>query len=434
MRHGLLNGSGTADPPVPRDPARHSNLPGHGDGTVIATTVVSAVLSNSPSAVLSNSPSAVLSNSPSAVLSNSPSTVLVGVSPVFVAGFSVFAVAFLVLIVLTLRFTFQRAAENRRSWLAEQNDLDTAGAPRTRTGDRMGGDRRAMTALVLSGGGTRGATQVGMLQVLAEAGVVPDRIYGTSVGAVNGAAFAADPTVRGVDRLTTIWRGITGEEVYPQRRGHGPWRFLQQRESMHSNAGLRRIIEAGIDFERLEDAAVPLEVVATSIVDGRERWLTSGPAVEAVLASAAIPSIFPPVDIDGDRLIDGAVVDNVPLTRAIDAGATRIIVLLCGPPTFTPPVAKRPVEAMFNALLIAVHARFAREMARLPPGVEVVVCSGGTGQTRDYTDFSETEALIAAGRREATEVFRRCGLLSDAAVVTAAGSGAPAHSEPRDDS
>ncbi len=253
---------------------------------------------------------------------------------------------------------------------------------------------------------------MGMLQVLAASGVVPDRIYGTSVGAVNGAAFAADPTVKGVAHLAGIWQRIDGQAVFPQRRGHGPWRFLQQRESLHPNSGLRQIVEEGIDFERLEDARVPLEVVATSIVDGRERWLTSGPAVEAILASSAIPAIFPPVEIDGDRLIDGAVVNNVPIGRALDAGATRVIVFLCDPPTFAPPVVKRPVEAMFNALLVAVHARFAREMARLPEGVEVIVCSGGVGHTRDYTDFSETEVLIEAGRAEATEVFRRHGVVA----------------------
>ena len=179
---------------------------------------------------------------------------------------------------------------------------------------------------------------------------------------------------------------------------------------VHPNVGLRKIIEQGIRFERLEDAAIPFEVVATSLEDGCEQWLTSGPAVEAILASAAIPAIFPPVEIDGRQLIDGGVVDNVPISRAIEGGATRIIVLLCGPLTYTPPISRRPVEAMLNALFIAVHARFAQEMARLPPGIEVIVFSGGGESSRDYTDFSDTDALIAAGRTEALEVLRRHGL------------------------
>ena len=155
---------------------------------------------------------------------------------------------------------------------------------------------------------------------------------------------------------------------------------------------------------------MPVEVVATSLTDGQERWFTYGSAVDAVLASSAVPAIFPPVEIDGERFIDGGVVNNVPIRRAIDAGATRIVVLLCGPPAYTPVRPRRPVEAMFNALMISIHARFARDLAQLPPGVEVFVCSGSEGGIRDFDDFSTTEALIAQGREEASEVVRRYGL------------------------
>lgn len=317
-------------------------------------------------------------------------------SAVFDVVFGLFLVVTSVLLVLVVRFTLSRSAAARLRWLAETDE---------KVADPVSG--RGQTALVLGGGGTRGATQVGMLQVLVEHGFVPDRIYGTSVGAVNGAAFAGDPSVAGVERLANVWRGLGGEDVYPQRRVHGPWQFLQHRESIHPNSGLRKVITTGIGFERLEDAVIPVEVVATSLTDGRERWITSGPTVEAVLASAAIPAIFPPVEIDGDRLIDGGVVDNVPISRAIDAGATRIVVLLCGPPAYTPGASRRPVEAMLEALFISIHARFSRELARLPDGVEVIVCGAGDNGPHDYTDFSDTETLIACGRAEAVAVVHR---------------------------
>jgi NTE family protein len=327
----------------------------------------------------------------------------------FAVGFTLFVVAFLILTVLVVRFTLKRGRIARQEWLARQEgQLDGDGAEFGEAGH----PRPPLTALVLAGGGTRGASQVGMLEVLAENGFVPDRIYGASVGAINGAAFAGDPTVAGVERMANIWRGITGDDIYPSRFVHGPWQYLQQRDSIHPNTGLRKIIEAGITFDRLEDSTIPFEVVATSITDGRERWLMSGPAVEAILASAAVPAIFPSVEIDGDRLVDGGVVDNVPISRAIDAGATRIFVLLCGPLTFTPPPSKRPVEVMLSALFISVHARFSRELARLPDGVEVIVFAGDGSFQRDYTDFSGTEALIEAGRTEATEVLRRHGLVN----------------------
>jgi NTE family protein len=326
----------------------------------------------------------------------------------FAIVFTLFVVVTLALVVLVLRFTLQRASVARSQWLAEQDEgLDDD-------------EERGFTALVLAGGGVRGAVQIGMLQVLSEHGFVPDRIYGSSVGAVNGVAFAGDPTRGGVERMTEIWTGLTREAVYPQSRLHGPWLYFQQRDSVYANSGLRAVIEEGVTFQRLEDAVIPVEVVATSLTDGRARWFTYGPVVDAVLASAAVPAIFPPIEIDGERFIDGGVVDNVPIRRAIDAGATRIVVLLCTPPVYSPTTPKRPVEAMLNALFISIHARFARDMAQLPPGVEIIVCSGYESGTPDFDDFSTTQVLIAQGREEASEVVRRYGLGQPGALASAA--------------
>jgi NTE family protein len=244
-----------------------------------------------------------------------------------------------------------------------------------------------------------------MLAELVDRGIRADRVYGASVGAVNGAAYAGDPTPSGMEHLQRIWRGLSGDTVFPRGRADGPWTFFQQRQAVHANTGLRRILEEGLRFERLEEAVVPLEVVATSLHDGLERWLAEGPAVEAVLASAAIPAMFPPVRIGGELLIDGGVVNHVPISRAIDAGATRLYVLLCGPLHYRPRPAKRPIEAVLTGFFVAVHARFARELAMLPPGVDVTVFSGGGDPSADYRDFSATSELIAAGRAEVSAVL-----------------------------
>lgn len=262
-----------------------------------------------------------------------------------------------------------------------------------------------LTAFVLAGGGSRGAVQVGMLTELAARGIRADRVYGASVGAVNGAGYCGDPTPRGAEHLQRVWRSLTGDTIFPKGRVQGPWTFFQQRPAVHANSGLRRILEEGVDYERLEDAVVPLEVVATSLTDGREHWLTTGSVVDAVLASAAIPAMFPPVEIDGELFIDGGVVDNVPISRAVDAGATRIYVLLCGPLHYRPRPARRPVEAVLTGFFVAVHARFARELAMVPPDVEVIVFSGGGDPAADYRDFSGTDTLIAAGRAEVARVL-----------------------------
>lgn len=266
--------------------------------------------------------------------------------------------------------------------------------------------RKVPTAFVFGGGGARGAAQVGMLQALARRGIVPDAIYGASVGAINAAGYAGDTSIDGVEQMATLWRAVTRDDVFPQGRFPSPWRFFQQRESVFPNDGVRRIIQSGLRFERIEQSPVHLEVVATSLTDGRTRWFDSGPAEPAILASAALPALLPPVDIDGEAFIDGGVVDNVPVGRAIDQGAERIFALLCGPLRYSPHRYRRPAEAVLTAFFIAVQARFARDLADLPEGVEVIVFTIDTEPVSRYDDFSGTEALLTAGRANAEMVLR----------------------------
>ncbi len=265
----------------------------------------------------------------------------------------------------------------------------------------------ARTAFVLAGGGSRGAVQIGMLEELVTRGIRADRVYGASVGAINGAGYAGNPTVAGIAYMAEHWREVKGTEIFPRGTFDGPWAFLQKRAAVHANTGVRQIIEAGVHYENLEDAAIPIEVVATSLSDGHEVWITRGPAVDALLASTAIPSIFPPVTIDDDVLVDGGVVNNVPISRALAAGCDRIYVLLCGPLHPRPPVPRRPVEALLVAFYVAIHARFLRELAALPPNVEVIVFSGGGEPSGQYRDFSATASLIEEGRAEVARVLDR---------------------------
>jgi NTE family protein len=295
-------------------------------------------------------------------------------------------------------------------WSALRSRWDATRAARART--RTDSDAPVpvpvhRTAFVLAGGGSRGAVQVGMLGELTDRGIRADRVFGASVGAINGAAYAGNPTKEGIERMVRIWRDVKGADVFPKSALDGPWAFFQKRASVHSNSGLRAIIEAGIDYENLEDATIPFEVVTTSLTDGRERWIAHGPALDAILASSAIPSIFPPVTIDGDVLVDGGVVNNVPISRALAGGCNRIYVLLCGPLHYHPPQPKRPAEAALTAFFVAIHARFVRELSLLPPGVEVVVFSGGGEPSGQYRDFSGTATMIDEGRAEVADVLDR---------------------------
>ena len=261
------------------------------------------------------------------------------------------------------------------------------------------------TAFVLAGGGARGAAQVGMLAALIDHGLRADAVYGVSVGALNAAAYASDPTLQGIERLAGVWAGLQAADVFPRARFAGPWRFLQQRDAVHGNEGIRKLIEDGLEFTNLEDTEIHFEVIATSLNDGRPRWFDRGSAAEAILASAALPALLPPVEIGGELFIDGGVVDNVPVDRAVANGARRIFVLLCGPLHYTPRRYRRPVEAVLTAFFIAIHASFARSLDSLQPGVELIVFTVDTLPVSSYDDFSETEELFVAGYANASAVI-----------------------------
>ena len=184
------------------------------------------------------------------------------------------------------------------------------------------------TAFVFAGGGSLGAVQVGMLQELVQAGERPDFVVGASVGALNACYFAGSPDVDGVARLADIWRRLKGADIFPlSMRGAFGW--LSGSGSLFDPSGLRRMVGKHVPFANLEDAALPVHVVATDL-GGVPVCLSSGSAIDAVLASAAIPIIFPSVRIGEDDLIDGAIAGNTPILTAAELGATRIIVLPTG--------------------------------------------------------------------------------------------------------
>ena len=283
-----------------------------------------------------------------------------------------------------------------------------APGPRRWTGRRLtiALRRRTRTAFVFAGGSSRGAAQIGMAQALVARGIKPDFVFGASVGAINAAGFCSDPSASGVERMASTWRQLTRDDIFPQQgRVPNALRYFQQRESVHPNSALRSVIEKGVTFDCIEHSPVHLEVVTTSLHDGRACWFTSGPAVDRILASSALPALLPPVEIDGESFIDGGVVDNVPIGRAMSEGAERIFVLLCGPMHYTPNRYRRPVEAVLTAFFIAVHTRFVRELTHLPEGVEAVVFTIDSEPLARYDNFSNTDRLIEAGRMNAEVVL-----------------------------
>ena len=248
---------------------------------------------------------------------------------------------------------------------------------------------------MLGGGGNLGATQVGMLRALLERGVEPNLLVGCSVGALNAAGLAADPTLAGVERLEEVWRNLNGEAIVASGRLSALWLLTRKYRSLQPNDGLRQLIERSLPFRLFEEARIPLHVVATSLRTGGERWFNRGPVVEPILASAALPAVFPPVEINGEMLIDGAVVNNVPISKAVELGAKRIYVLHVG--NFERPrrAPKRPLDALLQSFSIARNFRFHHETETHANGsAELVVVPGVDPGTVKYNDFGRSRELI----------------------------------------
>jgi NTE family protein len=260
------------------------------------------------------------------------------------------------------------------------------------------------TVFVLGGGANLGATQVGMLRALFEHDIRPDAVVGCSVGAINGAVIAAYPSITGVDHLEAIWRHLDKNAICPPGRINA-LRVMARRYPTHkTNDGLRRLLELRLSYRYFEETAVPLHVVATSLNTGAERWFSSGPVIAPLLASAAIPAVFPPVVIDGEPLVDGAVVNNVPISKAIELGATRIVVLHVGNFSRTRRDPHRPIEALIQSFSIARNLRFALETAAPPAGVELLVLPAiDPGPSLGYHDFSRAHILIEKAYRLTTD-------------------------------
>ncbi|MCB7136668.1 patatin-like phospholipase family protein [Cellulosimicrobium marinum] len=235
------------------------------------------------------------------------------------------------------------------------------------------------TAFVLGGGGVRGAVQIGMLRALLDRGIVPDLVVGTSIGAINGAALAADPTPDVVPRLEAAWSSPAATQVYGEAWYRQVHRLARTRTHVASPQPLRALLRQVLgDRRTFADLDVPLVVAAASIERAAERWFSEGPLVEAVLASASVPGALPPTVIEGEHYVDGGVVSSIPLGEAVRRGADTVWVLQVGrieEPLRPPRTAVEVAKVTFE---IARRHRFARELADVPPGVTVhVLPSGG---------------------------------------------------------
>ncbi|WIM95678.1 patatin-like phospholipase family protein [Actinoplanes oblitus] len=253
-------------------------------------------------------------------------------------------------------------------------------------------------AFVLGGGGVLGAVEVGMLRALFRAGFRPDVVVGTSIGAVNGALVAAEPGEAVTDRLVRLWTSPEAAAVYGDSIGRQMRRFAA-RTHLHSPLPLRRLLEGELGEDAtFADLKVPFHCCAASIERAAEHWFDSGPLVDAVLASSAVPGLLPPTEIGGEHFVDGGIVNSIPIGEAVRLGARLVFVLQVGRVERQLSVPRRPWEVAQVAFEIARRHRFAREMSSLPGGVRVHVLPSGGGESRDDSPWAYRDMALV-GRR-----------------------------------
>ena len=242
-------------------------------------------------------------------------------------------------------------------------------------------------AFVLGGGGLLGAHEVGMLRALLEAGVVPDLVVGTSVGAVNGVVVAADPTPDAVGRLAALWRDLESSGLFAGSLFRQLGTLARTRTSLHSDQPLRDLLGKHMPVRTFDELAVPFQCVAASVERAAEHWFSEGPLLSAVLASCAVPGLFPPVEVDGETYLDGGLVHSIPVGRAVALGERTLYVLQVGRIERPLSAPRRPWEVALVAFEVARRHRVAADMAGLPQGVTAHVLPTGIDERPPATDL-----------------------------------------------
>lgn len=255
------------------------------------------------------------------------------------------------------------------------------------------------TAFVLSGGGSLGAVQVGMMQALADRGWAPDLLVGASAGALN-AAYVAQ---RGFDHATlddlgAIWKGLRRQDVFP----FAPHRHLLAlagvRPSLCAADGLERLVARHLGPVRLETTRIACHVVTTDVLSGTEILLSSGDAGPAVLASASIPAVLPPVEIDGRVLFDGGVADNTPISQAVALGADRVVVLPAGVACALEAPPRSALTIAIHAITLLIEQRLVVDAARYHGDVELIVLPPLCPLVTSSADFRHAAELVSRAR------------------------------------
>ncbi len=261
---------------------------------------------------------------------------------------------------------------------------------------------------MFSGGGSLGAVQVGMLRALVEAGIQADLIIGCSVGAINGAAFAAEPSVRGVARLERIWRRLASDDpaLMPSPRLPVAVQLARKGESLHDPATLEKLLVDELPASVFDELRIPFQCVATDLDRASEHWFADGPLVPALMASASLPSVYPAMVHEGRTFIDGGVLNEVHTERALTLGATEIYVLHVGHLDDRRTEVQRPFDSALRAYWTARRWRLIENLRQVPEHCALHRLPAGATPRLRFDDFSHGPDLAEAAYLQTVEYLR----------------------------
>ena len=259
------------------------------------------------------------------------------------------------------------------------------------------------TALVLTGGGSLGAVQVGMLREVLSCGIEPDFIVGVSAGALNGAFVAEDLSVATLDRMAELWTRVTTREVLGLS-----WRsmlaLVGMRDHVADSRGLRALLARELRARNFEDLSIPLHVLTADLTTGEGLVLSTGSLATAILASTAIPGVFPPVARDGRLLIDGAVASDTPIAVAVRLGATRLCVLPCGFSCAGAAPSKHALGRAMHAITLLGSRQLRQDYDRFADDAQIHIVPPLCPLAQSAYDYSNGAELIRRAR-QSTEAW-----------------------------
>ena len=258
-----------------------------------------------------------------------------------------------------------------------------------------------MLAFVLGGGGSRGALQVGALQALLEAGIVPELVLGTSAGALNAAFFAADPTFAGVEKLRTVWLQLSEKELFPGNSGSAMWSLLRGRPSLFDNSSMHALLLHHLPATRFGDLTLPCYAIAVDVDSGETVAFGDHEddlLVDGLMSSAALTPVHPPWKVGDRRYVDGTFGASLPVRQAIERGATRIVALQLSTPGQPREKVQSALGIMLHMTELMIQRKTEADLAYAAEHADLIRIELESDVAVRISDFSQTTQRIETGR------------------------------------